>query len=144
MIQLHSAKAALAVIGLGILSLAAPASAQTIMQANIPFSFIASDQSLPAGTYNFVISADFIHCQIVASDGSVHPIHFAPGAQRKSNTTLGAGVVQFHKYGDRYFLTQVWKPGNPDGLAAYPSKRMLESAKAMGAAETVNVDSEIK
>jgi len=143
--KLHSGKAALAAFSLAVLALAAPASAQTAMRANIPFAFVAGNQSLPAGMYNFVLDANFSHCHIDSlSDGSTHPVHFVPGSTRRQNANADNGVLQFQKYGNRYFLSGVWKPGNADGLAAIASRGLIESAKAQGAGETVSIDSGIK
>ena len=145
MTTLHSGKAALAALGLAVLALAAPASAQTKMRADIPFSFVVGDQSLPAGSYTLVLDTNLSFCRIdSAGDGSMHRVLFVPGATRRQNTNPDRGVVQFQKYGDRYFLSGVWKPGNPDGLAAITSRRLMESAKAQGAAEIVSIDSELK
>lgn len=140
-----SGKAALAALSLAVLALAVPAGAQTGIRVNIPFAFVAGSQSLPAGMYNFVIDGNFSLCRIDSlSDGSMHQIRFVPGASRKQNANADGGLVQFQKYGDRYFLSGVWKPGNPDGLAVIASRRLIESAKAQGASETVSLDSEIR
>jgi hypothetical protein len=145
MTKVIAGKAALAALSLAALALAAPASAQTAMRANIPFAFVAGDQLLPAGAYNFVIDPGFSLCRIDSvSDGSMHPIRFVPGASRRQGANADAGVVQFQKYGDRYFLSGVWRPGNPDGLAAVTNHRLIESAKSQGVGETVSVDSELK
>lgn len=142
----YSGKAALVALGLAVLlGLAAPASAQTMMRVEIPFAFVAGNQSLPAGMYNFVLDANFSFCRIDSfSDGSSHPIRFMPGPARRQNANADRGVVQFEKYGDRYFLNAVWKPGSTDGLAAITSRRLIESAKAQGTVETMSIDSEIK
>lgn len=145
MMKLHSGKAALAALGLAVLGFAAPANAQTILRADVPFAFVAGDQALPAGTYNFVLDANFSFCHIYSlSDGSTHPVRFVPGTTRPRNVNADRGVLQFQKYGNRYFLSEVWKPGNPDGLTAIASRRLMESAKAEGAVETVSIDSEMK
>ena len=115
------------------------------MRANIPFAFVAGNQSLPAGTYTFVFDTNLSLCRIDSlSDGSMHQIRFVPGATRHHNANADAGVVQFQKYGDRYFLSEVWRPGNPDGLGVITSRRLIESAKAQGDSETVSVDSDIR
>lgn len=144
--KLLSGKAALAALSLAVLGLAAPAGAQTIMRANIPFAFVAGNQSLPAGAYSFVVDTTFSICRIDSlRDGSMHPVRFVPGATRRPGANPDGGVVQFKKYGDRYVLNAVWKPGSADGLAAITSRRLIESAKAEGGAgETVSIDSEIK
>jgi len=143
--KLYLGKATLAAIGLAALALAAPASAQTVMRVNIPFAFVAGAESLPAGAYNFVLDANFSLCHIDSfNDGSMHAVHFVPGAARKQDSHTDGGVVQFQKYGDRYFLSGLWKPGNQDGFAVIPSRRLIESAKAQGLGETVSLDSAIR
>ena len=143
--KLHSGKAALAALSIAVMGLPTPACAQTIMRADIPFAFVVGNQSLPAGMYNFVLDANFSLCHINSlSDGSTHPVHFVPGSTRRQNANADQGVVQFQKYGDRYFLREVWKPGSADGLEAIISRRFIDSANTQGAGETVSIDSAIK
>ena len=143
--KLHSGKiAAVVALGLGVLALAAPASAQTRMRVDIPFPFVAGSQSLPAGEYNLVIDANFSFSHLDSvTNGSIHRINFQPGVSRPVADT-GKGVLQFQRYGDRYFLSAVWRPGRTDGLATHPSRRLIEAAKNGAAGEAVNVDTDIK
>jgi hypothetical protein len=139
--KFQSGKALLVAFGLTVVALAVPAGAQTIMRVNIPFEFVAGSQTLPAGPYSFVIDADFSHCHIDSmTDGSVRNVSFVPGKTRRSADTSG-GLVQFQKYGNRYFLSALWKPGYTDGLAVVPSRRLVESAKAEGIGEAVGIAS---
>jgi hypothetical protein len=143
--QLHSAKAALAALGLAVLVFTVPANAETYMRVNIPFEFIVGSQSLPAGTYTIVIDANFSLSHIDSvSDGAWHRVYLKPGTARPQSTNPDVGVVQFKKYGERYFLSAIWKPGVTDGLAAISSGRLKELARSNGASKTVSIDADTK
>ncbi|HEY2014146.1 MAG TPA: hypothetical protein VGH38_11640 [Bryobacteraceae bacterium] len=143
---LNSGKAVVVAVGLAVLVMAMPASAQSSMRINIPFAFTAGNETLPAGQYNFVVDSNFSLCHIDSmADGSVHMVRFEPGTSGRQKTDVRTGAVQFKKYGDHYLLTGVFRPGFVDGLATINSRRAIESAKNSGsAAEVVSIDSSIR
>ena len=90
------------------------------LQAEIPFAFTVGSSTLPAGSYT-VRSAN--------SQGEV--LMISNRGQRKSIATLSHEVTDsdnnkaclvFHRYGDQYFLAQVWT-GQPMGRELQKSKR---------------------
>src|SRR6266852_6805705 len=76
----------------------------------IPFAFVAAGQSLDAGDYT--ITADTIPGLLVltAAHGKesvvVKGLPIAPAATRDHSSLV------FHRYGDQYFLSEVWPPGS--------------------------------
>ena len=81
------------------------------LRADVPFDFVVGDKTIPAGR----ITA---HGVSAAFQGSLTIRNLAQGelALRNGRKMLGAdrtdqGKLVFHKYGNRYFLAQIWIPG---------------------------------
>ena len=117
------------------------AHAQTSRQivADVPFDFAVGGKSLKAGEYSvkrFTTSGDTVLISNKASHESVVRI----------TNTIQSGIVPkqaklvFHRYGQRYFLSEIWTTGDQTGrqllksseeravekqLAAIPSKSEL-------------------
>jgi hypothetical protein len=124
-------KQALTLAGALILLLAAgSAFAQTIhVRGSIPFDFIVDKETLPAGQYTI----DSIG---LMSDGRTVAVR---DADAKPKAMINANSVQsskpsaktklvFVRYGDRYFLSQVWLAGSTWGHQFPKSPREAEVA----------------
>src|ERR1041385_8779257 len=78
--------------------------------ANIPFDFAAQRAALSAGRYELKSlnpTSDTI--QIINLDTSKSVAVLAPRAMSDpARKDLGSGKVIFHRYGDRYFFSEVW------------------------------------
>lgn len=113
------------------------ASAQTIkVKVNVPFDFVVSRTTLPAGEY-LVDSMD--------DHGTVLAIRSLNSDARNlvmSNSTISLEPASqtkiiFHRYGDRYFLYKIWVAGNTIGHQLRPSPREKEVAKDFSMQEVV-------
>lgn len=110
---------------------AAPASVAQIspgdMIVDVPFSFVLSGQTMPAGHYIVKNSGD-AHIRIVSpgTTGVYVPTHAAV-----RSASDGSKLV-FRRYGDTYFLAAVWTAGNTTGRELYrsPAERELARHKA--------------
>ena len=82
---------------------------------NIPFSFIVGEKTLPAGEYTVEPNRrDSDKVWLVQSrDGRTSAL-FTTMPVRASETQEKTKFV-FHKYGDQYFLSQIWTPGSNSG-----------------------------
>ena len=90
--------------------------AQTAV-VNIPFEFTAQNAKLPAGQYELR--------SVFPTSGAIQLINLANGnsslvlAPRcmsdKTGSEAQTGKVIFHRYGDRYFFSEVWTPNGPQG-----------------------------
>jgi hypothetical protein len=87
--------------------------AQTTMgvRANVPFEFVVGDKTFPAGK----ITA---HGVSASQAGSISIRNLGSGEQtyrigQKLTATDASNEAKlvFHKYGDRYYLAQIWVPG---------------------------------
>jgi|SRR5579863_7310388 len=102
--------------------------------ADIPFPFVVATQTLPAGHY--IVSPANVD-SLSIHDASHHSM-FVPthSAQRSMNDDHCKLV--FHRYGDTYFLSEVWVAGNPMGKALFRSRAerdLAESGKEKMVAE---------
>lgn len=86
------------------------------VRVKIPFDFNIGDKKLPTGEYIFsrvsAISGDGL-MSISSVDKSAHLFQSTYAAEvliPKNKSTL-----VFHKYGDQYFLEQIWSGGEQEG-----------------------------
>jgi hypothetical protein len=92
------------------------------MVAEIPFDFQVSGQTLPAGSYS-VKDAGTEGMTQVTSEATRHSIFvFTPGT--KDGRERESKLV-FHRYGDNYFLSQIWI-GSTTGRVVAPNRRERE------------------
>ena len=124
--------------GVLTLSLAVGAFAQlpgAPLRANIPFDFMVRGKTLPAGEYEFRRIND-------QADGlevlNIHQNHehtlFNTEPVDKGNIARHGEIV-FHRYGDTYFLYEVWTAGLETGreLPISKQERYLRSETASNA-----------
>jgi hypothetical protein len=93
-----------AVFLMGAMSIA---HAQGLVRATIPFDFVASGKSMPAGTYIFRDALPYSDTQLAILDGKGHGV-LASAATLESND-IGNKLI-FRKYGESYFLADVFSP----------------------------------
>ncbi|HKU73451.1 MAG TPA: sigma-70 family RNA polymerase sigma factor [Pyrinomonadaceae bacterium] len=110
-----------ALLAMAIVVAGVSAQAQTLqyrLTADIPFEFSVSDQKLPAGKY-------WISRAQEASGDTVLQIQSTDGKSTTNRFSIPVftfnpkkrGELIFHKYGDQYFLSQVWPAGGGTGRA---------------------------
>ncbi len=101
--------------------------AQTGVAANVPFNFTVETVRMPAGDYTLQpTSATSGVLQIMNRETGASVL---VSAQNLLSTHQGqgqeSGVIIFHRYGDRYFFSEVWTPYGLRGRAE-PSKQERE------------------
>lgn len=105
------------------------AQAEQPMLVNIPFEFVAGNVTLPAGEYR-VQTLDrnskilLIHCSGRGASAMV----ITNAAQAKELSSESKLV--FNRYGNRYFLSQVWTAGSIHGRQLLKSPREEEVAQS--------------
>lgn len=90
--------------------------------ADVPFAFSVAGQSLPAGHYIVAALGDNIKIFNSQTSGLFVPTH---GAMRTASD--GTKLV-FHRYGDSYFLSEVWVTGKTTGRELFRSRAERELA----------------
>jgi hypothetical protein len=124
------------IITVAMVTAVASANGQSMpTKANIPFEFVVGNRSLPAGAYTI---------RSVSSTGEA--LRVVNGRNSKDSaarlTVEASGKSQqaklvFHRYGDRYFLAEVWSSPE-DGRQLLPSKeeRAIRKERSRLAANT--------
>ena len=87
-----------------------------IFQSNIPFSFVVNGRTLPAGEYsvrqpNSTITESFVRIQGTAQKvGALVMAVPTTAAPKMESAPARPGMARlvFHRYGDQYFLFQIW------------------------------------
>ena len=104
---------------------------------NIPFNFIVGQKILPAGEYTIEPNRkDSENVWLVQSrDGHITAL-FTTMSVRASETQEKTKFV-FHKYGDRYFLSQIWRAGDNGGRELRMSRPERELTKNAVERETI-------
>src|SRR5215471_11828924 len=106
-------------------TLFAQTESQRLMKVNIPFAFSAENHSLPEGEYLVrIVTADGKHTAIV----NTLP-NYAKSPSESSR-------LVFHRYGNEYFLAQVWTAGQNVARNPMSSKRAMALASSGEKPET--------
>src|SRR5215510_5162402 len=80
------------------------------VRANVPFEFNVGDKTLPAGKISArEMTANSGALAISNLDRGQHAIRIAHGMS--TSKQIDRGKLVFRKYGNRYYLAQVWIPG---------------------------------
>lgn len=113
------------------LAFAVNANAQAKAQADVPFSFIVGEKALPAGTYD-VKDLSMSAVLVQSAHGSASAMVQIHSAEKLS---AQSPKLVFHKYGDHYFLYQVWN-GERNGMELRKSRleKELQFANNQGSA----------
>jgi len=117
----------LVLLGIGLLLATASAYAQTIhLKADIPFNFVVGKTTLPSGEYTI----RFLNMNQVLSIGGSgqNSIMFLANTCNSPWPSAQTKLV-FARYGDRYFLSQVWIEGNSTGRQLPKSRGEMRVAE---------------
>ena len=114
-------------LGLGLL-VGMSAYAQTVnLKADVPFNFIIRGATLPAGEYTIKGLGDG---SVIAVRGPNPKANTIVRSQRcASINAVKRSKLVFHRYGDRYFLAQLWVDGSGSGRQLPKSPREMEVAR---------------
>jgi hypothetical protein len=114
------------------------------LEVNIPFQFHAGNTKLPPGKYfiHTLDDADQTVMEISSADESTSALFEVQPAQ--ANSAPVKSELVFNKYGNRYFLAELFQEGNPNGSKAVESryeKRISQDQSDTTAQEHVSVRS---
>ena len=107
-------------------TLFAQTTSQRLMKVNIPFAFGVEDHSLPAGEYLVFTVTPERSIRIVSTDGK-HSAIVNTLPNYASLPSENSRLV-FHRYGNEYFLAQVWTAGQTVARNPLSSKKAMEVA----------------
>jgi hypothetical protein len=98
------------------------------MTAQIPFAFVVGNQTLPAGEYTVRPEGHGQSGLLIQNTDGKAAIFALPHAIQSPNVTPHPRLV-FHQYGETYFLSELWRPGNNTGQKLNMSPRERELAQ---------------
>ena len=132
-------KQVFALLGLSLMLATVSAYGQTVrVKANIPFNFSVTGATLPAGAYTIQsLTSDGMVLSVRDSDMKAQGMVLATRCESLNDAKQTKLV--FHRYGDRYFLTQIWVAGRNSGHRIPKSPRETEVAKDYTMQEVVLV-----
>jgi hypothetical protein len=105
-----------------------------LMKVSIPFSFSAANHTLPAGQYLVTTVTPEHTIALINADGK-HATIINDLPNYAGSPSANSRLV-FQRYGDEYFLTQVWCKGDNVERSPMVSKRQSEVARNGGRADT--------
>jgi hypothetical protein len=122
----------LTVLGL----LAIPLAAQNrSLKADIPFEFTAAGKAMPAGEYEIVSTADPSGVTrlfaVDAKQGALLVGNRIGGGENQESSRL-----TFNKYGNQYFLAEIWTQGQAVGRGFPMSRTERELSRTASARQT--------
>jgi hypothetical protein len=91
--------------------------------ADVPFAFVVAGRTLPAGQY--IVSG--LNDNLEIHDRQNHRV-FVPAHSAQRSADENKSKMVFHRYGDTYFLSEVWVGGSSIGRALFPSRAERELA----------------
>ena len=108
-------------VTIGSLASTQSASAQTsttLTQVDIPFAFQMSNKTLPAGTYRIDLEAN----HVILLRGPDKASGFLMMHSASKAKAADHGTVVFDRYGNKYYLRQIWTAGKTNGLECPKSR----------------------
>jgi hypothetical protein len=132
----------LSLVVLSVLISSTGAFAQAYAKADVPFAFFVGSAQLPAGTYEVrTLGASNSSIVIQNHETSAAAMSIA-GREQPRNTSA---KLVFHRVGNTYFLTEVWRSSTAEGMIVPTSKqekdleKELQASNAKGGYEEVVV-----
>jgi hypothetical protein len=101
------------------------------LRANIPFDFVVGDKTLAAGEYTVgtVTGSSSDGIVVRSTDGLHSAIRLTNNVQ--ANAPKERAQLIFQRYGESYYLAQIWTPGLAEGREMVKSKAERAAASEM-------------
>lgn len=95
---------------------------------NIPFEFNVGDKTLPAGEYTVRPNRSYSQ-NVWLIQNREEGINFYFFTMSVSSGQSQEGKLVFHRYGNQYFLSQIWRSGDNSGRKLEIARRERELAQ---------------
>ena len=108
---------------------------------DIPFDFVAGNTQLPAGEYAVIVTGPTNSLILISAKGAAASAFISTNAAVSAEPQTESKLV-FNRYGNRYFLSQVWQQGNAQGrqlLKSAREKEVLQSTEIQDQSQVVLV-----
>lgn len=116
------------------LAFAASAQAQTALNFKtfaVPFSFKVGNKVLPAGEYKITAENQIIRVQ--KTDGKANAVSLTQRTRGTNNDD--DAKLTFRRYGDQYYLSQVWLPDSLGRELKRPRREITDVAQNFSVVE---------
>lgn len=114
----------------------AAAYAQTVhVQATIPFDFNIGNSAFPAGKYDIQSASNGEHVLYIRNLNSGTGSFLVPQSC-ESPHVASQSKLTFRRYGQQYFMAELWVAGYTQGHEFRPGKREAEVARKFSKQET--------
>ncbi len=115
------------------------------VRAKIPFAFSVGDKKLEAGEYTFSRLSGL-------ADNKMMLVSSADFSTRMFQSTLATQVLTpknesslvFHRYGDQYFLEQIWLSGEQEGTQVSESRSERTVRRQLAQTQPNNLSGKVK
>ena len=105
-------------VAVAFVTAVAPANGQSVtLRANVPFEFSVGDKTLASGEYRVTRMGP--DAMTIAGRETAIRLSIAI----ESNKVPEQGKLVFHRYGENYFLSEVWTAGDSTGRKLLKSKQ---------------------
>jgi hypothetical protein len=123
-------------IAVGLFAFTASARAQDSPRVNfsIPFAFQMGSTQMPAGAYDMHVRLSHTLVQLQDQGSGKQAVGVLLGSALEGGKIQRTGRLIFHRYGNRYFLREVWDADSGQGVGSAPSR---EEMKILRHRETV-------
>lgn len=127
-------------IALATAVVSANAQSSRMVVSNVPFEFVVGDKTLPSGEYRINLALGNA-LTIRTADANAAAMRLTNEIQPRRNKTHARLV--FHRYGNRYFLAEVWSGAGDTGRQLLKSRqeRAIERELSTLASKTEQAES---
>ena len=133
--------------GLFALSMVAvgQAQAQQRMLVNVPFDFTAGKTVLPAGEYVIAPVDGWSGAVIVKGQDDANASAMLNTNAAQAITAPAKSKLVFHRYGNRYFLSEIWTEGQIRGreLPRPAAEKELAKLAKLGSKDEVSLEARL-
>ena len=120
----------LSLVAVSLMLNAAGAYAQSMVKANVPFDFKVGSARMPAGPYEIKVDSASAAAIIIQNDEGKAGALSTARREYPRNTTA---KLVFHKIGGQYFLAEIWRSSQDEGMILPTSKQEKELEKELQA-----------
>ena len=103
------------------------------IRINIPFDFNIRGKTLPAGEYEVKRINDDAESLEIANVKHSHDHAIFETEQVEARKLPRHAELVFHRYGDQYFLSEIWTPGTETGRELFMSRQERAVKQEMAA-----------
>lgn len=116
-----------------------------LFRVNVPFTFVAGDQSMPAGNYMVRLDPKFNTLDLTPTAGTgIRRVMLKGDFAHRPGKTREGGLLTFAKYGDTMVLHGVWADGALEGHEVVRSKTEVALARSVAPSSASESDTTVE